>query len=506
MKKLRKITAAALSLLFVFCAITSNAVTLPAQTSTSTEEIYPGVAATDYYLAEGGTYSENGPQYLRVVEFDPKQEDLALDVVMAGEKMGELNTLSDIIRNFNETNTENKTVIAGVNGDLWTQASHHSRVEGESDDPVVKQELCLPRGYTVIDGEIITTNCTAYETPFDDYFYSFGLTEDGTPYLGQISVNLTMSNTTQGLNNIFLDGINRLPAKDALMLYTDKGPISNYCLDDAYEIIIDCTYDYTVSHGVRLTGKVSAISAAGEERYPMQENRLIISARGSTVAEIENFQIGDSISISVKVSDRLGNTDMWRTMPECIGGHVPVVMNGEACTESYNRADPMTLLGFKADGTVVMIINDGRQEGYSIGINRLLYEDLSLELGLDTCFLLDGGGSTTLIELAEEGFELKNRPSDYYADGVTQGCERSIVNAVLLSYVSEPQPEYIKGDVDCDGDVTMLDLYKAKLFLKQTAEPTGAEKLAADIDGDGDITMLDSYALRYRVSTGAWKE
>ena len=61
------------------------------------------------------------------------------------------------------------------------------------------------------------------------------------------------------------------------------------------------------------------------------------------------------------------------------------------------------------------------------------------------------------------------------------------------------------GDVDGDGDISMLDLYKLKLFLKQTAEPTEAEILAADIDGDGDITMLDSYALRYRVATGVWK-
>lgn len=79
-------------------------------------------------------------------------------------------------------------------------------------------------------------------------------------------------------------------------------------------------------------------------------------------------------------------------------------------------------------------------------------------------------------------------------------------NAVEAAVKAESQPDYIKGDVDGDGDVTMLDLYKAKLFLKQTVEPTDAEKVTADIDGDGDITMLDSYALRYRISTGNWKE
>ncbi len=503
MKRLSKLAAILLSVVLPVGAVCAGAVVLPSQESTSTEEIYPGVNAAEYYLREGGKYSENGPQFLRVLEFDPCQEGLALDVVMAGEAMGELKPLSQIINEFNKSNSENKTVIAGINGDLWTQASHHSRVEGQRDDPVVKKELCLPRGFTMIDGEIITTNCMPYEKPFDDYFYSFGIAADGTPYLGDISMSITARNTTQGVNNIFIDGINRLPAADALVLYTDKGPASNYALDDAYEVVIDCANGYTVRHGERLMGKVTAISRPGDERYPMQEDRLILTARGATVSELEHMQVGDSIAITLKVNDMLGNSEAWREMTECIGGHVPVVMGGEACTESYSRADPMTLIGFKADGTVVMIVNDGRQEGYSVGINRLLYEDLCLELGLDTAFMLDGGGSTTLIELAENGYELTNRPSDYYPDGVTQGYERSIVNAVLLSYISEDT--VIEGDIDGDGEVTMLDLFRFKLFTKQKAIPTEAEIAAGDIDGDGELTMVDSFEIKYRVAKGAWR-
>ena len=287
-------------------------------------------------------------------------------------------------------------------------------------------------------------------------------------------------------------------------MYTDKGPISNYALDDAYEVVIDCTNDYTVRHGERLTGKVTAVSAPGEERYAMQENRLILTARGTAVSKIENMQVGDSIAVTVKVNDMFGNSEVWREMTECIGGHVPVVMGGEACTESYSRSDPMTLLGFKADGTVVMIVNDGRQEGYSIGINRLLYEDLCIELGIDTAFMLDGGGSTTMIELSENGYELTNRPSDYYPDGVTQGCERSIVNAVLLSYVKEDASA--PGDIDGDGEVTMLDLFNLKLFIKQKDTPTAEEVKAGDIDGDGELTMVDSFELKYRISKGFWRE
>lgn len=503
MKKLSKSVSVLMAIFICLGTVFSGAVTLDAQISTSTEEIYPGVISTDYYLAEGGYYSQNGPQYLRVVEFDPKREDLAVDMVMAGDNVGALTPLTEIVDNFNNSNTENKTVIAAVNGDLWTQASHHSRVEGESDDPVVKKELCIPRGYNVADGEIITTTYMGTETPVDDIFYSFGVADDGTAYIGHISTILTISNLTSK-KNFKADGLNRLPANNSLVVYSDKGPISNYALDDAYEVVIDCTEDYTVKHGERIYGTVTAISEPGTQRYNMQENRIILTARGSDIEYISDFAVGDSILLSVRVADALGNTEAWQNIKEACGGHVPVVLGGEACTQSYLRADPMTLIGYKADGTMVMIVNDGRQEGYSIGMNRLLYEDLCLELGLDSAFLLDGGGSTTLVELTEDGYALKNRPSDYFPDGKTQGYERPVANAVLLSYIKEDEPEIDIGDIDNSGTINSVDLFRMKLFVKQIISPTTSEEKAADINRDTKVNTVDMFYLKFRILKGAW--
>ena len=54
MRNLPKISAILLAAIMCLSAVISGAVTLDAQVSTSTEEIYPGVIATDYYLEEGG--------------------------------------------------------------------------------------------------------------------------------------------------------------------------------------------------------------------------------------------------------------------------------------------------------------------------------------------------------------------------------------------------------------------------------------------------------------------
>ena len=65
----------------------------------------------------------------------------------------------------------------------------------------------------------------------------------------------------------------------------------------------------------------------------------------------------------------------------------------------------------------------------------------------------------------------------------------------------------IRGDIDGDDEITMIDLYKMKTFLAQTGTPSSDDPYEwnADIDGDGDITMLDSYELKYRISNGIWR-
>ena len=63
----------------------------------------------------------------------------------------------------------------------------------------------------------------------------------------------------------------------------------------------------------------------------------------------------------------------------------------------------------------------------------------------------------------------------------------------------------LTGDVDGDGEITMLDLFALKLFIKQMDAPTATEIKAGDIDGDGELTMVDSFELKYRASKGFWR-
>ncbi len=78
---------------------------------------------------------------------------------------------------------------------------------------------------------------------------------------------------------------------------------------------------------------------------------------------------------------------------------------------------PRTALGLKKDGTVVILVADGRR-GTALGFTGPEMSEILLSEGVVNAINLDGGGSTTLYIEAEGG--LQNRPSD--------GHERVVVN------------------------------------------------------------------------------
>lgn len=404
----------------------------------TTKELYKGVTLTNFELPEDSKYGLNK---VSVVEFDPSQSDLYIDVTNMAEYSNTLKTVQKTVTDFNEGNGGGKTAIAAINGDLWMVSYAHARVEGSGtsyggcSDAVVTKSLTVPRGFNMYQGEIITSSHMSQETPFEGAFQSFGFTADNKPYLGQPTVTIQVKNITQDTKEVKADGINRLPANNALVMYTDKGALSHYALKDAYEVVIDCETDYTVKHGASIKGKVTAICKEGDEDLPMQENRIILTARGKKPTErINAYKVGDEIEISVAVKDLYGNSEVWQNdIVNAVGGHMVFAKNGKYISIGDSTTYPTTILAETNSGNVLFIQNDGRQKGYSLGFRFSDYTKLAKEFDLKNAFLLDGGGSSTLIALAENGYELVNRPSDKDDNG-NYGQTRTVVNSVILSY------------------------------------------------------------------------
>lgn len=419
---------------------------LPSITGEESREVtnlYDGVTRTDIVLSNSSPYKK---QAFTVVEFDPKQDDLYFEV--RGGDATYLTTkkrTSDTLARFNAEGT-GKTALVATNGGLWMSINHHIRPVGSEAsyeypelEANVKKGYNIPWGYNMYGGEIVCTNNIQEETPFPDYFRQFGITSDGEAVFGRVLTHTTITIENSGVA-LKSEGINRLPAMDALITYTDRGMASNYCLDDAYEVVIDCGYDYTVKPGCTVTGTVTALSPPGSARSSMKKNRIILTARGDRLQDMQHFAVGDRVSVNVEVEDTINpaNTEKWYKVDNCVNGHQWAIWEGVPQGIATTTYYPATILGVKADGHAIMITSYGRQYNskggyYSYGLQIGQVDELCQELGIVTCFLMDGGGSATMWCQEPDGsYELTGRPCDTDSSG-NYGVERKVLSSLILA-------------------------------------------------------------------------
>ena len=103
-----------------------------------------------------------------------------------------------------------------------------------------------------------------------------------------------------------------------------------------------------------------------------------------------------------------------------VSGRPRLVENSQASPPSekfMTVRHPRTALGLKKDGTLVILVADGRREA-ALGFTGPEMSEILLAEGVVNAINLDGGGSTTLYIKAEGG--IQNKPSD--------GHQRVVVN------------------------------------------------------------------------------
>ena len=145
---------------------------------------------------------------------------------------------------------------------------------------------------------------------------------------------------------------------------------------------------------------------------------LVVDAQGNLSAQT------DRSGKQGLVANKLEQANTWQTFEF---GPV-LVENGEAvelpksfyvaCGEGYE--EPRTAIGQRGPLHYVVIVVDGRREGYSTGASIPQLQQLFLDEGVDFAFNLDGGGSTTLYFLGE----VINMPSG--------GKQRSVSDVLMF--------------------------------------------------------------------------
>ncbi|MEE3455759.1 MAG: phosphodiester glycosidase family protein, partial [Succiniclasticum sp.] len=168
----------------------------------------------------------------------------------------------------------------------------------------------------------------------------------------------------------------------------------------------------TNEHGreVRVSkGRATEVSAKGNMR--LDRDSLVLSGHGANADALAHIRRGDRVAIAQTLGSRLA--DEARLV---VGGGPLLVEKGVVNVRSreesmasdiaYGRA-PRTGVGVKADGTVLLMVVDGRSQ-YSAGMSLKEFATYLKRFGAVSAVNLDGGGSSVMVL---DG-KIMNRPSD----------------------------------------------------------------------------------------------
>ena len=102
-----------------------------------------------------------------------------------------------------------------------------------------------------------------------------------------------------------------------------------------------------------------------------------------------------------------------------ISGNVMLLEQGSIQPEPGGDLQPRTAVGLDRSGrTLILVVVDGRQPGYSQGVTLAELAQILLENGAFTAMNLDGGGSSTLVSKAANGrAKVLNSPIDQRIPG-----------------------------------------------------------------------------------------
>ena len=371
-----------------------------------------------------------GSKIVNVAEFSLSNTHLSLEVINSGKYLVSTDKTSEAAAAYNRTH-EGQTVLAAINGDLWMTKVHSSAA-------ITTKTLQTTRGVLIVDGEIWASQQLDAEnrdatnaeknTPAGDKA-AFGVTSANQPLVGSPDIRIAIRVNGKTLQ---ADGINRLPARDSLIVYNARLNDSNYALNDAYEVELEMEDDAFRAGGT-LTGKVKAIYPKNSATRPALSARtVVLTARGNKVSQLEsNFRVGDTVTFETSLTDRWGNTELWQTVQEAIGGHMQVLVDGKQGVANGSTAEyPTTLIGYRDDGSVMLCTVTSTAEKKYAGLKFAHAYKFCRELGYNSVFYLDGGGSSTFVSLEEGSYTVRNNCSD--------GAPRRVINSVGVVWNDTP--------------------------------------------------------------------
>jgi len=168
-----------------------------------------------------------------------------------------------------------------------------------------------------------------------------------------------------------------------------------------------------------------------------------------------------------------------QVIPANFGFLVKDGKNQYGVDNNANNGASRSFVGIKEDGTIVMVMNDGRQSPYSAGFTSYEMAEFMLSLGCVHAVNGDGGGSSAFLS-QRPGEELKVNcsPSD--------GAERPTTHGILVISTAPADGQFARANI-----TTEHDYYTPGSTVTFSALGTDLVGTAAEIPADAVWQLED---------------
>ncbi len=403
-------------IVLLFPTMISDAAIL--QNATPTQKEY---LKSDVQYEYWDTVTDAGLLKMHTVSFQPSQKKAELKLGLSHQAVTGIQQLLDMAEDGNTR--YNGNVIAGINGGFFSMDTSVG--------------FGIPFDFMVQDGELYTSPPVTYQgepyPPNGCDPYCIAMYNDNTAFVDSapwMDITFHTGEDTYKVNHVNrmrMTGSYQKECPDAMVLYTDKFGDSTLTDSTGGQEVVIKIQKGRVRGGDVLEGTVESLSPAGKGNTAIPKGHVVLSGCNLYKDMLCNLKRGQTVYFSFQYEQ-----ERWNRVKFAMGGVQMLIsdgwinsrLSGSAENGGYTSPSPMTAIGVKKDGTVILLAVDGRQPGYSNGLSVKQLAQLMLEHGCYNAIHLDGGGSTTMVVNRQEKLQVVNRPSG--------GSQRKIANGVLV--------------------------------------------------------------------------
>jgi hypothetical protein len=358
--------------------------------------IAPGVRLLNWSIPDG-------PHALYVVAADTQNPFIDLEVSVG---TGRGLSLTPLSRQAEQLSRPDRYPIAAANGDFFFYPN--------------PQQPGIPTNATLVHGELV-------RTPFNRSCLI--IDPDAPAAADRIRIGMLRGRGAVTLPDGVqrpIDMVNHPRGANQVILFTSWFGPSTRAGADGTEIYLDPLPDESGAApvfraGVSHRARVRAVQhRAGDA--PIASEKWVLSASGPAASLLRGLAPDDVVDLRFDLDPAPGpRAHVLGGGPRLVrGGAVAIEAEGGSINGSFASArHPRTALGYSGH-TLFMVVVDGRQPGYSVGMSLPELAQVMKDLGCTDALNVDGGGSSSLWVRGA----IANRPSD--------GRERAVANGLVL--------------------------------------------------------------------------